>query len=52
MKESKKSYFTNYFQDNLNDLKITWKGMKNLISLKELPNAVLSIIFDNSRSFN
>ena len=25
MKESKKSYFTNYFQNNLNDLKSSWK---------------------------
>ena len=32
MKESKKSYFTNYFQNNLNDLKSAWKGVKNLIS--------------------
>ena len=37
MKESEKSYFTNYFQSNLNDLKSTWKGIKNLIYLKELP---------------
>ena len=25
-------------QININDLKSTWKGIKNLISLKELPN--------------
>ena len=25
MKESKKSYFINYFQNNLNDLKSSWK---------------------------
>ena len=49
MKESKKYYFTNYFQNNLNDLKSTWKGIKNLISLKELPNATPSNIFDNGR---
>ena len=48
MKESKKSYFTNYFQNNLNDLKSTWKGIKNLISLKELPNVAPSNIFDNA----
>ena len=45
MKESKKSYFTNYFQNNLNNLKSTWKGIKNLISLKELPNVALHLIF-------
>ena len=38
MKESKRSYSTNYFQNNLNDLKSSWKGIKNLIFLKELPN--------------
>ena len=45
MKESKKSYFTNYFQNNLNHLKSTWKGIKNLISLKELLNVALHSIF-------
>ena len=47
MKQSKKSYFRNYFRNNLDDLKITWKSIKNLISLKELPNVVPSNIFDN-----
>ena len=50
MKESKKSCFTNYFQNNLNDLKSTWKGIKNLISLKELPNVAPSNMFDNGQS--
>ena len=50
MKESEKSYCTNYFQSNLNDLKSTWKGIKNLISLKELPNVAPSKIFATGRS--
>ena len=50
IKESKRSYFTNCFENNLNDLKSTWKGIKNLISLKELPNVAPSNIFDNGRS--
>ena len=41
MKESKKSNF----QNNLNHLKSTWKGIKNLISLKELLNVALHSIF-------
>ena len=49
MKESKKSYFTNYFQNKLHDLTSAWKGIKNVISLKELPNVVLSNIFDNDQ---
>ena len=50
MKESKRTYFTNYFQNNLNDLKSTCKGIKKLIFLEELSNIVSSNIFDNSRS--
>ena len=50
MEEGKKSYFTNYFQNNLNYLKNSWKGIKNLISLKELAHVASSNIFDNGRS--
>ena len=50
MKESKKSLFTNYFQNNLNDLKSTWKVIRNLISRKELPNVAPRNIFDNGQS--
>ena len=35
VKESKRSYFTKYFQNKLNDLKSVWKDIKKLISLKE-----------------
>ena len=50
MKESKGSYFTNYFQNNPNDWKSTWKDIKNLISQKKLPYVAPSNIFDNDRS--
>ena len=50
MKESKKSLFTNYFQNNLNDLKSTWEVIRNLISRKELPNVAPPNIFDNGQS--
>ena len=50
MKESKRSYSTKYFQNNLNDLKSIWKGIKNLIPLKELHNVAPSNIFDNGLS--
>ena len=39
MKKSKISDFTNYFQNNLKDLKSTWKG------LKESPNVVARPLF-------
>ena len=46
MQDGKKSYFPNCFHNNLNELKNTWKDMKNLISLKELPIVPPSNIFD------
>ena len=50
MRESRKSYFTNYFQNNLNDFKNRWRGIKNLFSLKKLSDVAPSNIFDNGRS--
>lgn len=46
----KKRYYINYFQNNLNDLKSILKGIKKLISLKELFNITPSNIFHNRRS--
>ena len=46
MKESKRSYFTNYFHNNLNDL----KSIKKLNSLIELSNITPSNVFDNGQS--
>ena len=42
LKRSKRSYFTKFFNDNLNNLKNTWKGIKNLISLKTVSHYSLS----------
>ena len=39
LKRSKRSHFTKFFTDNLNNLKNTWKGIKNLISLKTVLNS-------------
>ena len=49
MKESKRSHFENYFKNNLSHLQSTWKGIKNLITLKELANVDTSNFFYNGR---
>ena len=41
LKRSKLSYFTKFFNDNLKNLKNTWKGIKNLIS-------IINYIFSNT----
>ena len=48
LKRSKQSYFTNYFQRNINDLKNTWKGIKKLILLKRTSNSVPSAAIENN----
>ena len=50
IKEIKRFCFTNYFQNNLNDLKTTWKGIKKLISLKKQSNIAPSNTFDSVQS--
>ena len=34
MKNSKQNYFTKFFENNLRNLKNTWKGIKSIISIK------------------
>ena len=50
MKGRRISYCTDSLKNNLNNLKSTWKGVKNLISLKKISNAAPSNIFDNGQS--
>ena len=44
-RENKKLYYNNYFQENSNNIKNTWKGIKTIINLKEktksMPTSIL-----------
>ena len=46
----KRSYFTKFFNDNLNNLKNTWKGIKNLILLKTVSHSSPSSISYNNKT--
>ena len=50
LKRSKCLYFINFFNDNLNNLKNTWKGIKNLISLKNVSHSFPSSIYYNNKT--
>ena len=50
LKRSKCLYFTKFFNDNLNNLKNTWKGIKNLISLKNVSHSSPSSIYYNNKT--
>ena len=40
IKQSKHKYFNKYFEDIWNNMKNTWKGMKNIITLNDLSSDV------------
>ena len=44
MKKIKQAYYDKYFERNWNDIKNTWKGIKSLISLKNLYFSVPAVL--------
>ena len=40
IKQSEYKYFNKYFEDNWNNMKNTWKGRKNIITLNNLSSDV------------
>ena len=40
IKQSKHNYFNKYFEGDWNNIKNTWKGIKNIITLKNLSSDV------------
>ena len=46
MKQRKKQYYSNYFKNNIKNMKNTWKGIKSIISLKlcksESPKSIIN----------
>ena len=49
-KRSKHTYFSSFFQNHINDLENTWKGIKRIISLKDSTFTVPSIIIEDNIS--
>ena len=50
LKRSKHTYFSSFFQNHVNDLKNTWKGIKRIISLKDSRSTVPSTIIEDNIS--
>ena len=51
LKQSEKSYYNNYFRNNINNIKNTWKGIKSIISLKTKEYQSPKIILYNKSEF-
>ena len=50
LKKIKHTYFSPFFQNHINDLKSTWKGIKRIISLKDSSSTVPSTIIEDNIS--
>ena len=50
LKRSKHTYFSSFFQNHINDLKNTWKGIKRIFSLKDSASRVPSTITEENIS--
>ena len=50
LKRIKHTYFSSFFQNHVNDLKNTWKGIKRIISLKDSRSTVPSTIIEDNIS--
>ena len=40
LKESKQIYYTKYFESNWNNIRNTWKGIKTIISIKNITTTI------------
>ena len=50
LKRSKHSYFLKYFEPNWNNIKSTWKGIKPLITLKDISTSILRTLNHNNKT--
>ena len=49
MKKRKQTYYNKYFEENWDNIKDIWRGIKSLISLKTVTSSVPTILsLDNS----
>ena len=52
LKRAKEKYFTNFFSENIKDIKKTWKGTKTLVSIKQKNNDTPSLITKDEKYIN
>ena len=50
IRQSKENHFNKYFSDNVKNLRETWKGIKNIIQMKNNTGSLPTCIFDNGSS--
>ena len=48
IKKGKQAYYDRYFETNWNNIKITWKSIKSLISLKTVASSISTVLSRNN----
>ena len=52
IRKSKQNHFNKYFSDNVKNLRETWKGIKNIIQIKNSAASLPTCIFDKGSSIS
>ena len=52
LKRDKEKYFRNFFNENIKDIKKTWKEIKTLVSMKQKNNDTPSLITKDENNIN
>ena len=52
IKKAKKAYYNKYFQDNLSNIKNTWKGIKNILNLNNNKASKISQLHYDGSNIN
>ena len=52
LKRAKEKCFTNFYNENIKDIKKTWKGIKTSISMKQKSNGTTSLITKDEKDIN
>ena len=49
LRKAKKKYFNNFFEENQNNIKETWKGIRNLINVSKKSTTNINKLFENGK---
>ena len=47
LKKAKKNYYTKYFEENNNNIKKTWEGIRSIINIKSTKSTISQIKVNN-----
>ena len=52
IKKAKRKYYKEYFENNLNNMKKTWQGIKEIINMNRKSNSFISHLTNNGKQID